>query len=330
MTKKISAGKKINKNLVNVVNILNNGEYHDGNAMGLQLNMTRSAIWKYIKKLVAYGVAIDSIKGKGYALSEPLILLDAKKIKKKIASPLLIDVFESIGSTNEYLKSIKTTKLPLVCLAEQQTQGKARLNRKWFSPFAKNIYFSCRYPFKKEVSELAGLSLVVGLAVFKTIQFFGIKDSLFLKWPNDLYYDSKKLAGILLEIIAESHDGLSHAIIGIGLNVNTMEDVNHQITQPWTSLQKILKKSVDRNEIVAELLKNILNHLNQFEQEGFSPFMQEWMKSDCLMNKWISLKTLTEKLVGTVRGINEQGQLLLEMANGRTYAFSAGDVTIMK
>ena len=114
--------KKHHPGLNKLIAILNDGHYHDGTAIGEKLNITRSAVWKMIKKLEQYGIDIDSVKGKGYALREPLVLLDKKTIKKNIAHKNLeIDIFESLTSTNDYLKSCTANKMPRVCLAEQQT-----------------------------------------------------------------------------------------------------------------------------------------------------------------------------------------------------------------
>src|SRR3990167_5786654 len=192
--------KKLQQNLIKLVTILNDGEYHDGNSIGQTLQLTRSAVWKTIKKLQNYGIKIDSIKGKGYTLVEPLLLLDPLIIKNKIYDSIDLMVFETIDSTNLYLKQFKNCKQVKVCLAEQQTAGKGRFERAWHSPFGKNIYMSCRYPFKKDISELAGLSLLTSLSVIKTLNDIGIKDHLFVKWSNDIVFDGKKLAGNLIEV----------------------------------------------------------------------------------------------------------------------------------
>lgn len=321
--------KKLNKNLVKVVSILNDGEYHDGTTMGEKLQMTRSAVWKTIKKLQSYQIKIDSIKGKGYALLEPLILLDCNKIKKNITYKKIdLKIFESLESTNEYLKEFKDSDTIKICLAEQQTHGKGRLNREWHSPFGKNIYLSCLYPFKKDVSELSGLSLVMCLAVVKTLRNCGIYDSLYVKWPNDIVYSNKKLSGGLIEIQAETH-GTCQAVIGIGINVNMLSD-NNKITQAWTSLQKILNKYVDRNHLSINLINNLIDYLYRFDEHGFPMFIQEWINADCLSNQVITVKNMNQHCVGKVTGINEQGHLMLSMGDGTVRAFSSGDTSIVK
>lgn len=322
--------KKINQNLIKIVNILNDGHYHAGNIIGEQLNLTRAGVWKAIKQLESYGVEIISIKGKGYALRQPLILLDENAIKQHLANEKIdIILFNKIGSTNEYLKKINKDKKVKICLAEMQTHGKGRLSRVWYSPFAKNIYFSCLFPFQKDVSELAGLSLICALAVMKTLEDIGIRDHLRVKWPNDITYDNKKLSGILVEMQAESH-GICHVIIGIAINVNMLGDENHHISQAWTSLQKITNRYIDRNNLAGQLTNHLIDYLNRFDQQGFTPFIDEWTKKDCLINQIITVKNVNDKIEGRVTGINMQGHLLLQLHDGSIRAFSSGDTSIVK
>lgn len=321
--------KKVNTNFVKIVSLLNKGDYHAGETIGDKLQVTRSAVWKVIKKLQGYGVKVDSIKGKGYALEAPLILLDASKIKsllnnKKVA----LHLFESVDSTNDYLRSLKQSQHIQICLAEQQTAGKGRLGREWYSPFAQNIYLSCLYPFQKDISELAGLSLVVTLAIIRALKKNGVTENLFAKWPNDIIYDHKKLSGNLIEVQAESH-GASRAVIGVGINVNMLSD-DKEIQQPWTSMQKILNTYNDRNKICADVINELLSCLDMFNQKGFAVFIDEWIAADSLSKQVVSIKNANHKVIGKVVGVNEQGYLMLRLQDGKVQTFSAGDTTIIK
>lgn len=321
--------KKLSANLIKLTNILSDGEYHDGNTLGDTLSMTRSAVWKAIKKLENFNIEIHSIKGKGYALLEPLILLDSKKIKKQIKHKVELSVLESVGSTNTYLQQFKQSNTIKICIAEQQTQGKGRLGREWFSPFGKNIYMSLLYHFKKDISELSGLSLVMSLAIMKTLRQAGVTEKLSMKWPNDLLYAEKKISGTLIEIQAETN-GLCHAYIGVGINVNMMHDMRNEVTQPWTSIQKVINQHTDRNVLSASLINCLLDYLHRFELHGLQHFLEEWKEADCLTNKMIEVKNVRENTKGKVVGINEQGHLLLQLLDGSLHAFSSGDTTILK
>ncbi len=320
---------ELKDNLIKLVKILHDGQYHDGNTLGDTLQLTRSAVWKTIKKLQNYGIKIESIKGKGYQLLEPLLLIDPEKIKNNIAKHIDLSVFETIDSTNHYLKRFKTNKHPKICIAEQQTAGKGRFNREWHSPFGKNIYLSCLYPFQKDVSELAGLSLLTSLSIIKTLHDMGIKKDLAVKWSNDIVFDGKKLAGNLIEVQAETHAGC-HAIIGIGLNVNMLHDEDKKISQDWTSVKAILNRYIDRNELCVSLINNLMQYLNKFEALGFEAFIEEWDTLDSLKNKFISLKIFNEKIDGKVLGINAQGYLLLQLSDGNVRVCSSGEASLVR
>jgi BirA family transcriptional regulator, biotin operon repressor / biotin---[acetyl-CoA-carboxylase] ligase len=325
--------KKINSNLVKLLHILNDGHFHAGEEIGKQLGITRSAIWKGIEKLKGYGLIICSVKGKGYSMVEPVVLLDNNKIRRLLDQDLKelveISIFESIASTNDYLKKIPNKNRIKICLAEQQTQGKGRFGRYWHSPFAQNIYFSCRYQFRKDISELAGLSLVVGLAVIKTLVAHGVKNKIAVKWPNDILWENKKLAGTLIEIDAETH-GVCAAIIGIGINVNMKDADDKAMAQPSASIQQVLDKPIDRNNIVATLINNLIHYVQQFELHGLVHFINEWKTHDHLHDRTVTIINGAEEITGKAAGINEQGHLLLKLRDGKLHAFSSGDATIKK
>lgn len=320
--------KKINSNLLALVNILNDGYYHDGESLGKQLGMTRAAICKLIKKLKSYGVCINSIKRKGYALLDPLVLLDKCAIQQSLTHVIDIDIFESLPSTNDYLKSFKRLTQPKICLAEQQTHGKGRLNREWYSPFGQNIYFSCLYFMERDISELAGLSLIVSLAVIKLLNQYYIPNT-HVKWPNDILFQQCKLSGSLIEVEAESH-GICRIIIGIGININMLSADDNNINQKWTSLRAITKNYFDRNKICALLIEILLIYLKKFEHFGFETFIQEWQAVDFLRDKQLSLKCGQREFKGLARGINHLGNLLLEVDHGIIKTFSSGDTSIIK
>lgn len=263
-------------------------------------------------------------------MQDPLILINKQYIKKSLADKdINIDVFESIDSTNDYLKSFYNSASPRICIAEQQTKGKGRLHRDWYSPFGKNIYLSCLYSFQRDVSEAAGLSLVISLAIIKTLKTYNLPKSVLVKWPNDVIYQAKKLSGNLIELQAEFH-GTCCAVIGIGINVNMLFSENHQISQPWISLREITGDYIDRNLLLAALINNLFIYLKRFEKNGLSVFTDEWSKVDYLAGQNITLKGVTNKIVGTVKGIDQQGHLLIKLKEGILRSFSSGDTEIMK
>lgn len=323
---------QLRNNLVNLVTLLNDHAYHDGTTIGEQLGITRAAVWKLIKKLQDYGIQIESIKGKGYQLTQPLQLLNLQNIKKHLNRKVYdLIILEKATSTNDILKTIPNNHKITVCLAESQSAGKGRLQRPWYSPFAENIYLSLRYTLEKDISELSGLSLVTALAICKALdESADLKnESLTIKWPNDIYLQGKKLAGILIEIEAESH-GRCNVIIGIGINVNMQKALKKQIDQDWSSIFSATGNYTDRNLICVSVINTLINYLDIFSTNGLTYFLTEWKQRDHLQNKTISIKTGNETHQGIYKGINQLGHLKLLKTDGETLSFSSGDATICK
>ena len=263
----------------------------------------------------------------------PLILLDRKKIKANLRhSTIQLDILEKTDSTNEYLKKfISQNEKIRVCIAELQTQGRGRLNRQWYSPFGQNIYFSMLYPFQKVLSELSGLSLVVGLAICQSIEsVVKLKNKMLsIKWPNDIFVDQCKLAGILIEIQAESN-GFCQAIVGIGINVNMLNATKKDIGQPWTSLLKITEQYQDRNDLCVALIDVLMDYLERFSSHGLLAFTEEWKSRDGLFGRVVSVISGSKKHEGICVGINTQGHLLLKTSEKIIQACTSGDSTLLK
>lgn len=318
---------QLSRNLTRIVKQLNDGKFHHSTTLGEKLNMTRVAIRQAIKKLDNYGIVIESSNSDGYQLIEPLVLLNRNCIKKSMQHKINIDVLETIHSTMDYFATDHADKRINACFAEMQTAGRGRFNREWHAPFAQNINLSLQYPSAKDISQLAGLSLAVGLSICQTLEKYNLSKSLKLKWPNDLIYDNKKLGGILIECQTVSN-GCHNAIIGIGINVNLLS--NKQIAQPWTSLRNVTGSYIDRNRLSGQLLDDLLDHINTFINLGLAPFSKRWKSYDYLHGKQITLGNFNNKISGIVHGINQQGYLLLKQKNGIIIPCSSGDTTIVK
>lgn len=322
--------------LVKLVQLLSTDARHDGNALGKKLGITRSAVWKSIKKLQAYGVDIKAVKGKGYALLDALELYQEELIlakladNKNLAALIALTIFESIPSTMTYLKTIDFSNKIAVCVAEEQTAGRGRFARYWHSPFGQNIYLSIGFSFAKDISGLMGISLVIGLAVLSAIKEYGIAEKIVIKWPNDILYDNKKLAGILIDANAEIN-GNCKLIIGVGVNLNMTKAIdltNSNEIKPWTSLKKIVGQTIDKNKMVALLISNIFAYVRKFEILGLAVFVEQWDNHDYLRGKAITIGSGNQDEAGIGQGIDQQGRLVLQLSNGVCKAFASGDATV--
>lgn len=323
----------LNQNLVAITKLLSDGNFHDGPTIGEQLQLTRAAVWKTMKKLEQYQIPFTSIKGKGYRLDTPLYLIDHDYIQAKLSSRNIhLHVLEKVASTNTYLKHLLPDNKDIhVCLSEIQTDGKGRLQRQWYSPFGLNIHLSLLYPFEQDVSELSGLSLVTSLATCHAVESVTRlqEKSLHVKWPNDVLCEQAKLSGNIVEIQAESN-GFSQAIIGIGLNVNMQKVSKRLMAAPWTSLSILTGTQHDRNPVCVALINSLIHYLERFSKKGLTTFAKEWEKRHCLTDHKIVIASGNNKQEGTCLGINQHGHLVVKTSERKTRTYSAGDTTLLK
>ena len=252
--------------------------------------------------------------------------LDKEKILSKLSnefrSKVVLEVFDTISSTNDYLlrKEKNKNKDIKICVAEEQTKGRGRRGKSWISPKFKNIYFSLNSYLKKE--DLSGLSIAVALSVSKVLTKINVMS--LIKWPNDLLVGNKKICGILIETAKEGE--LTKVVIGIGINVNM--EYSELIDQEWTSIKLEKKQSVDRNSIITEMINQLCITLNKFEQEEFDYFINKFTSLDLLKDKQFTLKDKpNETFIG--KGIDNKGLLIAQnLKDQRIVKFSSGEVSL--
>lgn len=313
--------------LRNLLQILSDGEFHSGEELGTQLGVTRAAVWKQLKKLETLNIPLSSVKGKGYRLSDAIHLLDEGIIKKGITGRLdCLEVLLNTESTNSYLlgKASDHMGKRYAVLAEKQEKGRGRRGRTWVSPFGKNIYLSMLWSFSGGIGSLEGLSLVIAIAVERALSDLGV-DQAKLKWPNDVYLDNKKLAGILLEVSGE-YSGYCQVVIGIGLNINLSEFDAEGIDQPWAQLSEHLKDT-DRNTIAAVLIDHLIKAIEEFSRNGFSSFKDYWTDRDAFINKEVDLILPNLTRSGIAKGVNNKGELVLLTEKGLE-SINAGELSL--
>ena len=321
-----------------LLTVLSDGEWHSGEDLGAHFNVSRAAIWKQLKQLQTAGISLESERGKGYCLSSPISLLDHASINTALNQQTQslvsnLDIEFSIPSTNSAARQqveqggIDANYSGHVIFAEQQTAGRGRRGRTWVSPLGRNIYTSTIWRFSAGASALSGLSLAVGVAIVKALESLGHK-GIGLKWPNDLLWQGKKLGGILLEISGDAA-GPCHVVVGIGLNVNmsNQQSVTDDIDQPWVDLASLSDQPVDKNAIAAALLNQLIPMLATFEASGFEPLLQDWLDRDAYLGSDIVLTMGADILQGKQVGVNSDGSLCIETADGlRT--FNGGEVSL--
>ncbi|WJM97036.1 bifunctional biotin--[acetyl-CoA-carboxylase] ligase/biotin operon repressor BirA [Pseudomonas defluvii] len=313
--------------MLKLLNLLKDGRFHSGQALGAALGVSRSAVWKQLQHLEAeLNLPIYKVRGRGYQLATPLSLLETAAIAERSVDeswPALI--FDSIDSTNaQALREVNEGRVaPFIVLAERQTAGRGRRGRSWASPFAENLYYSLVLRIEGGMRQLEGLSLVVGLAVMRTLHAYGVSGA-GLKWPNDVLVNNQKIAGILLELVGDPAD-VCHVVMGVGVNVNMQ--ASSEVDQQWTSIWREVGEVVDRNQLVALLNQNLQEDLVRHRQSGFAVFQGEWEKAHLWQGRAVSLIAGNHQVDGVVRGIDRQGALRLEV-DGVEKSFSGGELSL--
>lgn len=307
---------------LSILKALSEGDFVSGETLGQTLGVSRAAVSKHIKGIQEWGVDIFRVQGKGYQLSQPIDLLDANKIECQ--SPCRVYLHPIIDSTNQYLLDrVGELKSGDVCVAEYQAKGRGRRGRQWLSPFGSNLYFSMYWCLEAGMGAAMGLSLVIGVAVVDALEGLGVK-GVKLKWPNDLYYQDKKLAGILVEMSGQA-GGAAHLVMGMGMNLNMR---NTDIDQPWVALAQIPEvQAIDRNLLTSAFIDAWYKTLMEYEQTGMHNFVERWNRMDNFLGRPIKLIMGSNEIKGICRGINEQGAVLIETEQG-LQSYIGGEISL--
>jgi len=307
-----------------LVTLLADGEFHSGEQLGEVLGMSRAAINKHIQTLKGWGLDVYTVTGKGYSLPTPIQLLDEKKIISHLKQSNLA-VIPVIDSTNQYLLE-RMNELPsgYACIAEYQQAGRGRRGRKWFSPFGSNLYMSIYWRLEQGPAAAMGLSLVVGIIMAEVIQSLGAPD-VRVKWPNDIYLNDRKLAGILVELTGKTGDA-AQIVMGAGVNLVMRTESATEINQGWINLQEA-GVNIDRNVLAAQMINSLREALPIFERDGLASFISRWEALDNFINRPVKLLIGDREVHGIARGIDKQGGLLLEQ-DGDIKSWVGGEISL--
>lgn len=306
-----------------ILALLSSGQFVSGEQLATELGISRAAVNKHIDALETYGVSIYSVKGRGYKLAHAISLIDPVRLVQSIEDRCFY--FDEIPSTNAFMLS-HTSELKRgdVCVAEYQSAGRGRRGRTWVSPYGHHLYFSQFWSFPQGMAQAMGLSLVVACTLVEVLKSYDV-ENIGVKWPNDIYLNHKKLAGILIEMSGQA-DSECQLIIGIGVNMAMSEEQAKGIDQPWSDLST-LATMPDKTDLVIALQKQLKRDIQLFEREGLAAFKARWQEADLFYGKEIRLLMGENYVDGICRGVDEQGAVLLETADG-IQAFIGGEISL--
>ncbi|MDE0989914.1 MAG: biotin--[acetyl-CoA-carboxylase] ligase [Pseudomonadales bacterium] len=272
-------------------------------------------------------------QGSVLTLNPGMELLDEAAIRTELQhlvselqmSTLDLEIHRVTQSTNDVVmqRLVESQSTAILCAAEMQTAGKGRRGRRWISPFGRNVYLTYGRFIGRQLSELGGLSLVVGMVVVDVLRAMGL-ERVGLKWPNDILLGGGKLGGILLELRASDTGGIG-LVAGVGLNLalNVKESLN--IDQPWSAISSQLE--MPRNILLGTLGGRIVNAIQTFEDVGFDSFAEKWSEYNLYTGQQVNVIRGSETISGIDSGVDQQGNLLLRTGAGLE-VHNSGEVSV--
>ncbi len=238
---------------------------------------------------------------------------------------------ESINSTNEYALSLslRGPESGTVIIAESQARGRGRMGRVWVSPPGSNIYMSAVLKPEIAVRDAAFLTVAAALACAHALRSeAGLNVT--IKWPNDLMVCGKKIGGILTEI-RSAHDEINFAVIGIGINVNSLsKDFPAELADRATSIKEVTGRHFSRSRIIAQVLNELERWYKKLTGDGSFPLLEEWKRLSCTIGKVVRVTLFSEVISGIAEDVDEEGMLVLRLASGERRRISSGDLTELR
>jgi len=311
---------------------LADGRFHSGQDLASACGISRAAVWKRLQQLRGLpGMELQAVRGRGYRLGTPLELLDHEHLTAALgpaAGHLQgLAVLAQVPSTNAWLLE-RPAPLPgsgSACLAEHQTAGRGRRGRRWVSGYGRNLALSLSWTFDLPMAAVSGISLAAGVALAGALAEVGVQGH-GLKWPNDVFLEGRKLAGILVEAGGETA-GPTRVVIGIGINLQVDETSATAIDQPWADLREQLGPCPPRNRIAGRVLAGLVSACLRYQQHGLAPFLDQWASHDLHLGQQVVLRQGDRTITGIHAGLAEDGRLLLDTRDGRR-AFAGGEVSL--
>ncbi|HCD35781.1 biotin--[acetyl-CoA-carboxylase] ligase [Chlorobium phaeovibrioides] len=303
-----------------------------GAALSREFGMTRSAVWKHIMMLRRGGYGIEALSGRGYRLSSMTGTPSGPEVARFLNTSAFAREMvweEELVSTNTTARVLagKGAAEGLVVSADRQTGGRGRLGRSWESAPGVNIHCSLVLRPRVPLQRIPQLTLLVAVAIHKAIASLLPDLSAAIKWPNDIYSDGRKLAGVLCEMESEA-DCAHFVVVGIGINVN-QESFPPHLSQSATSLLLASGRIASRPQLLAE----IFNH--------FEPLYHEWCEVDdlafvldylerhaWLKDREVEVSRLHGKIAGRVSGLSALGELRVVESDGTVHLIGSGEATL--
>lgn len=300
----------------------NSTEYISGEELAHSLGKSRTAVWKAIKLLQADGYRIDAVTNRGYMLDAGNDILNAQEIKKSLSFDCRVEYYKTLDSTNNVAKRIiaEGEDDVLLVVGEEQTAGRGRQGKSFYSPGGTGIYMSLVVHPMIELQNAVTATTAAAVAVCRAIESLTDKKPM-IKWVNDVYLNGKKICGILTEAVTDFEtQTVSSIIIGVGINLTT-KDFPRDV-QNASCLNADVKR--------AELIVAVANELNRIVNSGYGEFMEYYRAHSLVVGEDIVFIKNGVSTSARAVGIDDFGGLKVELADGTHYTLRSGEITVRK
>lgn len=307
------------------------GRFVSGEEISRNLSISRTAVWKHVNKLRDMGYEFEAVSRKGYRLVTKPDSIDATALQLALDTTVFgrkaILLTSTLSTQGDVLKLAEQGQAEgAVVIAEEQTGGRGRFGRKWFSPPGKGIWMSVLLRPDLPLQHTPQLTLLAGVAVCRAVRACTGADA-GIKWPNDLLIDGRKVCGILLESTVEDHE-VRYCIAGIGVDVNfDSEDYPEDLTTIATSLKMQTGKPVDRTQLTAAILTELEQLYFLYQKEGFGVISALWEALSVSMNREITVTNPHGVIEGKAIGLDPSGALIVEKRDGERALVISGEIS---
>lgn len=301
-----------------------------GEELSQTCDCSRTAVWKHIEELRQEGYVFEAVRKAGYRLVSAPDRIAEEEILAGLATRRIghnIYAHDTVVSTQSLAHEAASKGAPegTIVLAEQQTGGKGRLGRAWHSPKGSGIWMSLIIRPEIPLPKTPQMTLLTAVAVAKTIRETA-DVPVMIKWPNDIFIGDKKVCGILTELNAES-DRVNYLVIGIGTNVNSVEsDFPAELLEVATSLRIASGKPIKRALFIQTFCRVFEEEYDHYLQHGFQRVKQEWEANSYSIGRQVTVRTIHSSLEGRAVGLDPEGVLIVEDAEGNQHKVYSADV----
>ncbi|UOQ85859.1 biotin--[acetyl-CoA-carboxylase] ligase [Gracilibacillus salinarum] len=305
--------------------------YISGQMLSERLQISRTAIWKHMNELKKDGYQFESAPKKGYRLIKKPDNLNESTIKWGLKTNWLgkqIEFQESMTSTQDIAHDLarKGAAHGTVITTNNQLRGRGRMDRTWHSDNDGGIWMSLILRPDIPPHQASQITLFVAVTLVESLERHTGLD-IQIKWPNDLFINGKKISGILTEMQAEL-ESIQYLIIGFGINVNqSMEQLPSEINKRSTSLRMESDNNWDKLTLIQQLLHDFEKAYELYFETGFEPIKQKWLKHAYKLHELVHVKTFQEEYDAEIKGIYDDGALIVTKRNGDDERIYSADIT---